>query len=97
VFSEIDAYARAQGAGPATFTGPAGAGELVAGVLAPAGGAEAAGAVSLLAERVDGAGIEAPGLRGLAAVIAGTTTADRWLASLTAPQAPVGHEKARAA
>ena len=97
VFSEVDAYARGQGAGPATFAGLAGAGGLVAEVLAPGASAEAARAVPLLAERVRGSGIEAPGLRGLAAVIAGTTTAERWLASLTAPQAPAGREKARAA
>ena len=97
VFSEIDTYARARGAGPAIFAGPAGAGELVAGVLAPAASAEAARGVPLLAACMRDAGIEAPGLGGLVAVIAGTTTPERWLASLAAPQAPAGREKARAA
>jgi glycerol-3-phosphate dehydrogenase len=121
VFSEIDAYARAAGSRPGTFAGLAGAGDLVATVLASesrnrragellsqgvAGGdiepalgqtAEAVHCIPLLADRVRAAGVDAPVLRGLANVIEGKVTPERWTASLTAPRPAAKREKVRAA
>ena len=121
VFAEIDEYARAAGSQPGTFAGLAGAGDLVATVLAaesrnrragellsqgvagaeiePALGqtAEAMHCVPLLADRVRRAGVDAPVLRGLANVIEGKVTAERWTASLTAPRPAAKQEKVRAA
>jgi glycerol-3-phosphate dehydrogenase (NAD(P)+) len=113
VFAEVEAFARHAGARPGTFAGLAGVGELVAtapasdspvrraGVLlaqgAAAGAADPVRSVPLLAERVHGAGLEAPVLRGLANVIEGRVTPERWTASLTAPRPAVVREKVRAA
>jgi glycerol-3-phosphate dehydrogenase (NAD(P)+) len=108
VFSEVDAYARRAGASPGTFTGLAGAGDLVATVLGAGipisdGGdvepalAEAVQSIPLLADRVRSAGVDAPVLRGLANVIEGKVTADRWTASLTAPRPAAAREKVKAA
>ncbi len=96
VFAAVDAYARSAGSRPETFAGLAGTGSLVARVLA--GGPpdpDAVECVPLLAERMASAGVDAPVLDGLASVVEGRLTADRWTASLTAP-APVP-AKARAA
>jgi 1-acyl-sn-glycerol-3-phosphate acyltransferase len=117
VFGEIDLLARASGSDGSSFSGLAGAGDLVATVMATgsrnrragellAGGtpaneiapvlgqtAEAVDAVPLLAERAAAAGIDAPALAGLAALIEGRTAPEEWTASLTAPT----RSKARAA
>ena len=53
--------------------------------------------VPLLADRVRAAGVDAPVLRGLANVIGGKVTAERWTASLTAPRPAARREKVRAA
>jgi 1-acyl-sn-glycerol-3-phosphate acyltransferase len=90
VFAEVEAYARRAGADPGTFAGVAGAGDLVATVLAPPG--PAAG-VPLLAERVSAAGVDAPALRGLAGVIEGELAPERWTAALTAPAPRREHVK----
>jgi glycerol-3-phosphate dehydrogenase (NAD(P)+) len=121
VFSEIESYARSAGSQPGTFAGLAGAGDLVATVLAsesrnrragellsqgiaadeiePVLGqtAEAVHCVPLLAGRTREAGVDAPVLRGLANVIEGRMTAERWTTSLTAPRPAAKREKVRAA
>jgi 1-acyl-sn-glycerol-3-phosphate acyltransferase len=86
VFAEVEAYARRTGAAPGTFAGLAGAGDLVAAVLAGDRQPAVAAAVPLLADRVTSAGLEAPVLRGLAGVIEGSVPPERWTASLTAPR-----------
>jgi glycerol-3-phosphate dehydrogenase len=86
VFAEVEAYARSAGAAPGTFAGLAGAGDLVATVLAGDRHPATAAAVPLLADRVRSAGLEAPVLRGLAGVIDGSVAPERWTASLTAPR-----------
>jgi glycerol-3-phosphate dehydrogenase (NAD(P)+) len=115
VFSEVDAYARAAGAAPGTFAGLAGAGDLVATVLAAesrdrragellsqgvAGAeleADAVRGVPLLADRARSAGVDAPALRGLANLIEGKVSPERWTAALTAPRPAATREKIRAA
>jgi glycerol-3-phosphate dehydrogenase (NAD(P)+) len=59
--------------------------------------AEAVHCVPLLAARVRAAGVDAPVLRGLANVIEGKVTSERWTASLTAPRPAAKREKVRAA
>jgi glycerol-3-phosphate dehydrogenase (NAD(P)+) len=96
VFGEVAAYARSAGARPGTFAGVAGAGDLVATVAGAeerSTGAEAAQSVPLLADRARAAGVDAPVLRGLASVVEGTVTPERWTAALTA----AAREKVRAA
>jgi glycerol-3-phosphate dehydrogenase len=95
VFAEVDALALATGAQPETFAGLAGAGDLVATVLAegPAARRAAEELVPLLAERVRDAGLEAPVLGGLAGLIEGRVDAAAWTASLTTPRA---RDKAKA-
>jgi glycerol-3-phosphate dehydrogenase (NAD(P)+) len=99
VFAEVEAYARAAGAEPGTFAGVAGAGDHVAAVAA--GGSatrrEVELLVPLLAERAHDAGSGAPVLRGLANVIEGRVTPERWSASVTAPRPAAVREKVRAA
>ncbi|WP_051222168.1 1-acylglycerol-3-phosphate O-acyltransferase [Conexibacter woesei] len=109
VFAEVDAYARQAGAQPETFAGLAGAGDLVATVLAQgsrnrrAGELLAAGthpdaiegqigqtpesldALPLLAHALAVAGVDAPTVEGLAAVVEGTADATDWAATITAP------------
>jgi glycerol-3-phosphate dehydrogenase (NAD(P)+) len=109
VFAEVDAYARRAGAQPETFAGLAGAGDLVATVLAQgsrnrrAGELLAAGthpdaiegqlgqtpesldALPLLAHALAAAGVDAPTVEGLAAVVEGTADATDWAATITAP------------
>ncbi len=110
VFSEVDAYARSIGGRPETFAGLAGAGDLVATVVAvgsrnrragemlaqgmsadqigPALGqaAEGVDAVPLLASLLRQAGVAAPTLDGLAAVIAGSVEPASWASTVTAPR-----------
>jgi glycerol-3-phosphate dehydrogenase (NAD(P)+) len=112
VFSEVEAYGRSAGARPGTFAGLAGTGDLVAAVMAADSGVRRAGellargedvvdeavhGVPLLADRVRAAGVDAPALRGLAHLIAGGVTPERWTASLTAPRPAAVREKVRAA
>ena len=59
--------------------------------------AEAMHCVPLLADRVRGAGVDAPVLRGLANLIEGKVEPERWTASLTAPRPAAKREKIRAA
>lgn len=111
VFAEVDAYARHRGAHPNTFAGLAGAGDLVATVLAAgsrnrrAGELLAAGtppteietaigqtpesldALPLLAHALSDAGVDAPAVAGLAAVVEGRVDATDWAATITAPPA----------
>jgi len=119
VFAELAAYARQAGAYPDTFAGLAGAGDLVATIVAegsrnrragellargmPAGEidgalgqtAEAVASIPLLAERVLAAGLDAPALAGLAAMIEGRLEPASWAASLTAP--PAKRQRAKVA
>jgi glycerol-3-phosphate dehydrogenase (NAD(P)+) len=105
VFGEVEAYARSAGGSPGTFAGLAGTGDLVAAVagavpareLLTRADAEAVQSVPLLADRVRAAGVDAPALRGLAYVIEGSVTPERWTASLTAPRPAAVREKVRAA
>jgi 1-acyl-sn-glycerol-3-phosphate acyltransferase len=109
VFAEIDLYARTRGGRRETFTGLAGAGDLVGTVVAAssrnrragellAGGvpgsdvsavigeaAEAVDAVPLLSGLLADAGMSAPTVSGLAALVEGRLEPDQWAASLTAP------------
>ncbi|WP_354698261.1 hypothetical protein DSM112329_03928 [Paraconexibacter sp. AEG42_29] len=109
VFGEIGAYALTRGGRPETFTGLAGAGDLVATVveagsrnrragellgrgvaraeIEPALGqtAEALHAVPLLAQALEQAGVRAPTLAGLAAVIDGDAPAAAWATAVTDP------------
>jgi hypothetical protein len=99
IFAEVDAFALANGARPETFAGVAGTGDLVATVLAeePADRRAAEALVPLLAERVRGAGLDAPVLGGLAGLIEGRVEAATWTASLTAPRPGASvREKAKA-
>jgi glycerol-3-phosphate dehydrogenase (NAD(P)+) len=86
VFAEVEEYARSTGATPGTFAGVAGAGDLVATILAGDRHPAMPAAVPLLADRVMAAGVDAPVLRGLANVIEGKVAPERWTASLTAPR-----------
>jgi glycerol-3-phosphate dehydrogenase (NAD(P)+) len=112
VFSEVEAYGRSVIARPGTFAGLAGTGDLVATVMAEDSGVRRAGellaqadevigeavhSVPLLADRVRAAGVDAPALRGLANLIAGDVTPERWTASLTAPRPAAVRDKVRAA
>ena len=87
VFAEVDALARREGSHPETFAGLAGAGDLVATVLADGSRSaeEAIDCVPMLARLVRDAGVDAPALGGLAGVIEGRTEAASWAESLTAP------------
>jgi glycerol-3-phosphate dehydrogenase (NAD(P)+) len=90
VFDEIWAYARDREHSRAdTFTGLAGAGDLVATVLAnetdAAGRADAVDSVPLLAGLLRDAGVAAPTVDGLSDLIEGRIEADRWTAGVTAP------------
>jgi glycerol-3-phosphate dehydrogenase (NAD(P)+) len=98
VFGEVQALASTAGARPETFAGVAGAGDLVA-TLAAAGPppGDAAAWVGLLADRARSDGVEAPALRGLANLVEGRVTRERWTAALTAPRPRPAREKVRAA
>jgi glycerol-3-phosphate dehydrogenase (NAD(P)+) len=109
VFAEVDAYARSRGGLPETFAGLAGAGDLVATVVADASrnrragellgqgmlaadispaigqAAEAMDTVPMLADALRAAGVDAPALRGLAALIDGRIPAERFASQVTDP------------
>ena len=85
VFAEVERYARIAGAAPGTFAGVAGPGDLVATVPARACGADSELQIPLLAEQLRAAGVDAPALAGLAAVVCGRVSSERWIASLTGP------------
>ena len=96
VFAEVDAYARSRGGRPETFAGPAGAGDLVAtmvagaahGGLPPVAGqdAEALDALPLLAAALRDGGVDAPAVTGLAAVVEGRVQPGAWAETVTAPR-----------
>jgi 1-acyl-sn-glycerol-3-phosphate acyltransferase len=83
VFAEVDAYARRQGARAETFAGLAGAGDLVASVIADDHGDAAA--LPLLALALREGGVDAPAVSGLADVIEGRVDVDDWATTITAP------------
>lgn len=109
VFQEVGAYARTRGGRPESFTGLAGAGDLVATVveagsrnrragellgrgvaradIEPTLGqtAEALHSVPLVAAALRDAGVRAPVLTGLAAVLEGEGDVADWAARVTAP------------
>jgi 1-acyl-sn-glycerol-3-phosphate acyltransferase len=109
VFAEVDAYARSRGGLPETFAGLAGAGDLVATVVADASrnrragellgqgmaaadispaigqAAEAMDTVPMLADALRDAGVDAPALRSLAALIDGRIPAERFARQVTDP------------
>ncbi|WCB95774.1 hypothetical protein DSM104299_04524 [Baekduia alba] len=121
VFAEIDAYARRSGAHAETFAGLAGAGDLVATVLASGSrnrragellasgthpddietalgqAAESLDALPLLAHALTTAGVDAPTVSGLAAVVEGRADATDWAATITAPPRAKGKRFVRAA
>jgi glycerol-3-phosphate dehydrogenase (NAD(P)+) len=84
VFAEVDAYARRRGARAETFAGQAGAGDLVASVVAQDPGD--ADALPLLALALREGGVDAPAVSGLADVIEGRVDAGDWALTITAPQ-----------
>ncbi len=91
VFEEVVALATARGAQAGTFTGPAGAGDLVAAVLAGPGrsrSAEERTTLALLPGLLRAADVRAPGVEGLAAVVAGEADAEAWARSVTRPSRP---------
>jgi glycerol-3-phosphate dehydrogenase (NAD(P)+) len=109
VFGEIGEYARGRGGRPETFTGLAGAGDLVATVveassrnrragellgrgvaradIEPTLGqtAESLHVVPLIAQALAEAGVRAPAVTGLAAVVEGEQDAATWAQDITAP------------
>jgi len=95
VFAEVERYARIAGAAPGTFAGVAGTGDLVATVLARTSGADSELQIPLLAEQIRAAGVDAPTLAGLAGVVTGRLSCDRWVASL-AGRRPISPERAHA-
>ncbi len=121
VFGEIDALALQRGARADTFAGLAGAGDLVATLLADrscnrragellAQGlaaqeigvllgrvAEAIDSVPLLAAVAGGAGLRAPALDALAALVQGRMTPERWTAAISKPAVSERKRSARAA
>jgi 1-acyl-sn-glycerol-3-phosphate acyltransferase len=103
VFAELDALARCSGARPGTFAGLAGSGDLVATILAAGrgdegasladdadgGAAEAIGSVQLLVAAARSAGVRAPALHGLAALLAGELAPEQWTSTGSPPCRPV--------
>jgi 1-acyl-sn-glycerol-3-phosphate acyltransferase len=86
VFAEVDAYARRRGAHAETFAGLAGAGGLVATVVAAGDDAAAQpDALPLLAQALASAGVDAPTVAGLARVVEGDADPADWAAAITAP------------
>jgi glycerol-3-phosphate dehydrogenase (NAD(P)+) len=110
VFAEVDALARGRGADATTFCGLAGAGDLVATVVAQSSrnrragellaqgvpreqigtalgqAAESLDVLPLLAAALREDGIDAPAVRGLAAVLEGREDAGAWAQGVTAPR-----------
>jgi glycerol-3-phosphate dehydrogenase (NAD(P)+) len=104
VFAEVDALARARGGRPETFAGLAGAGDLVATVVAAGAAghsaeaeAEAAESVPLLATAAREARLDSPALDGLAALVEGRIEPDQWAATVTEPSRPPRSRPIRAA
>jgi len=89
VLAEVDAYARRHGGQAGTFAGLAGAGDLVATVIADGAGervsAEALDALPLLAAALREDGADAPAVTGLADVVAGLVEPERWAATVMKP------------
>ena len=89
VLAEVDAYARRHGGQPGTFAGLAGAGDLVATVIADGAAqgrtAEALDALPLLAAALREDGADAPAVTGLADVVAGRVEPERWAAAVMKP------------
>jgi 1-acyl-sn-glycerol-3-phosphate acyltransferase len=88
VLAEVDAYSRRHGGQPGTFAGLAGAGDLVATVIADDGGrrtVEALDALPLLAAALREDGADAPALIGLDDVVAGRADPERWAATVMKP------------
>ena len=89
VMAEVGAYAAGRGGRPETFAGLAGAGTLVAAVIAnrerPSGAQESAETVELLSVALAAGGARAPVTTGLAAVVEGITSAEDWARELTTP------------
>jgi glycerol-3-phosphate dehydrogenase (NAD(P)+) len=84
VFAEVDAYARRHGAQPATFTGLAGTGDLVATIVAHHAKADSvADGLGLLARTLREDGVEAPAVSGLLDVVQGRVQPERWAAVMT--------------
>ncbi|MFN8175475.1 MAG: 1-acyl-sn-glycerol-3-phosphate acyltransferase [Solirubrobacteraceae bacterium] len=100
VLAELCAYGAVCGAQPETLAGLAGAGDLVAAVIArPVDGERAeaaAAAVPLLADRLAEAGVPAPALDGLRDLVEGRIEADAWAAALTRPARGRGRVRAAA-
>jgi glycerol-3-phosphate dehydrogenase (NAD(P)+) len=89
VLAELDVYARRHGGHAGTFAGLAGAGDVVATVIADGAGdhrrAEALDALPLLAAALRQDGADAPAVTGLADVVAGRVEAERWAAAVMHP------------
>jgi glycerol-3-phosphate dehydrogenase (NAD(P)+) len=88
VFAEVDALARVRGGRPETFAGLAGAGDLVATVVAGASRgprAEAVESVPMLASAAREAKLDSPALNGLAALVEGRLAPEQWAATVTEP------------
>jgi glycerol-3-phosphate dehydrogenase (NAD(P)+) len=88
VFAEVDALARVRGGRPETFAGLAGAGDLVATVVAGGSrgpGAEAVDSVPLLASAARDAKLDSPALDGLTALVEGRIAPEQWAATVTEP------------
>ena len=98
VFAEIEALARAGGAGPETFAGLAGAGELVATVVDGGDGAraEAIQTLPLLAEVAGRADVPTPALDRLVELLQGRIGPEQWQAAVIEPGTGERHS-ARAA
>jgi glycerol-3-phosphate dehydrogenase (NAD(P)+) len=100
VFAEVDALAQARGGKPETFAGLAGAGDLVATVLAEHSrghAVEGVDAAPLLASAARHARLQTPALDSLAALIEGRIEPDEWTATILEPARPTRKSTARAA
>ena len=105
VFAEVDALARLRGGRPETFAGLAGAGDLVATVVASGSRNRRAG--ELLSQGVSpqeiemilgrDANLQTPAIDGLAALDEGRIDAGRWTATVTEPVRPKRSRPVRAA
>jgi glycerol-3-phosphate dehydrogenase (NAD(P)+) len=82
VFAEIHDLAVASGGRSETFSGLAGAGDLVASAVTGAGTADSRATVPLLELAFERRGIEAPVTAGLREVLDGDASADEWLESV---------------
>ena len=91
VWSELTAYAHRAGARSGTLGGPAGIGDLVTAVTAEPQSetlgqvVDAIDRLPLLAERLREERVSGAAVAGLAALAAGDTTPDEWLATVTRP------------